>query len=176
MKIDFGTWPDGTTVTDFTETPQSLELSSDMNRFDEDVRGSVTVHKSEDEAIVEGHLAARAMSTCVRCLDEFEVIVEEEFRRIGKLVPVAQITEDTGDPDYLFLPNNEPIWDLNVVFREVVLLAIPENPLCHEECRGLCPKCGQNLNVKLCGCDQIRSDGPLVQLKDLLAQRRPGGL
>jgi uncharacterized protein len=174
MKIDFATWPDGTTVTDFVETPQSLELSSDMSRFDDDVNVTVTVHKTEDEAIVEGRLAARATSTCVRCLDEFQVVIEEEFRRIGKLVPAAQISEDTGDPDYLFLPSNEAVWDLNGVIREIILLTVPENPLCGENCRGLCPKCGQNLNVKQCGCDQIRNDSPLGQLKDLLTQRPSG--
>jgi uncharacterized protein len=174
MKIDFGTWPDGTTVTDFAETPLALELSSDMSRFDDDVTVTVTVHKTEDEAIVEGRLAARAKSTCVRCLDEFDFAVEEEFRRIGKLVPVGQITEDTGDPDYLFLPNNEPVWDLNPVIREVILLAVPENPLCDENCRGLCPKCGQNLNMKQCGCAQTTSYSPLVQLGDLLTRKHSG--
>jgi uncharacterized protein len=174
MKIDFATWPDGTTVTDFVETPESLELSSDMSRFDDEVKVTVTVHKTDDEAIVEGRLAARAMSTCVRCLDEFEVVVEEEFRRIGKLVPTAQISEDTGDPDYLFLPSNEPVWDLNGMIREIILLTVPENPLCDEDCRGLCRKCGQNLNVKQCGCEQPKNDSPLVQLKDLLSGKHIG--
>ncbi len=171
MKIDFATWPDGTTVTDFAETPESLELSSDMNRFDDDVNVTVTVHKTEDEAIVEGRLAARARSTCVRCLEEFDVAIEEEFRRIGRLVPVANVSEDTGDPDYLFLPANEPVWDLNTVVREIILLAIPENPVCTEDCRGLCPKCGENLNLKRCGCEQPKGDGPLAKLKDILAQK-----
>jgi len=174
MKIDFSTWPDGTSVTDFAETPQSLELSSDMSHFDDEVKVTVTVHKTEDEAIVEGRLAARAMSTCVRCLEEFEVVVEEEFRRIGKLVPATQISEDTGDPDYLFLPNNEPVWDLNQVIREIILLSVPENPVCDDNCRGLCTKCGQNLNLKQCGCEQPRNDSPLAQLKDLLAGKHNG--
>lgn len=171
MKIDFPTWPDGTTVTDFAETPDSLELSSDMSRFDDDVRVNVTVHKTEDEAIVEGRLTARAKSTCVRCLDEFDVAIEEEFRRIGKLVPTIQASEDTGDPDYLFLPASEPVWDLNAVVREIILLTIPENPLCREDCQGLCPRCGQNLNQKQCGCERPRRNSQLAQLKDLIEQK-----
>ena len=171
MEIDFASWPDGVTVKNFVETGEALELSSDMNRFDHDVNVTLTVNKTDDEAIVEGRVATRAKATCVRCLDEFDVDVGEEFRRIGKVVAADQVGDDTGDPDYVFLPRREPVWNLNEQVREVILLAVSENPLCGENCLGLCPRCGHNLNVGECGCDRGRGEGSLAQLRDLLKQR-----
>jgi uncharacterized protein len=44
--------------------------------------------------------------------------------------------------------------DLGPVVREQILLALPPYPLCREDCKGLCPVCGQNLNERECGCDR----------------------
>ena len=48
--------------------------------------------------------------------------------------------------------------DLDEIVREQILLALPTRQLCAEDCKGLCPSCGANLNEKACGCEQQQTD------------------
>jgi uncharacterized protein len=57
--------------------------------------------------------------------------------------------------------------DLNELMREQFYLALPMKPLCREDCRGLCPQCGTNLNLGGCECDTGWHDPRLAPLKDL---------
>jgi len=57
--------------------------------------------------------------------------------------------------------------DLDPILREQVLLALPMNLVCGETCRGLCPVCGENLNVKQCGCERRVVDPRLMALKNI---------
>ncbi len=59
--------------------------------------------------------------------------------------------------------------DLSPLIREQVLLALPTRPLCQEDCRGLCPHCGINLNRSACGCRVETVDPRLEALRSLKA-------
>jgi uncharacterized protein len=53
------------------------------------------------------------------------------------------------------------------LLRENVLLSLPVQPLCREDCRGLCPQCGANLNLRLCGCQAPRVEPRMQILRKL---------
>jgi uncharacterized protein len=57
--------------------------------------------------------------------------------------------------------------DLNELLREQFYLALPMKPLCREECRGLCPQCGTNLNTGSCDCAPEWVDPRLAALKNV---------
>jgi uncharacterized protein len=57
--------------------------------------------------------------------------------------------------------------DLAEVVREQILLFLPEQVFCSGDCRGLCPKCGIDLNLKSCDCPQLEIDPRWAGLKDL---------
>jgi uncharacterized protein len=57
--------------------------------------------------------------------------------------------------------------DLDPILREQVLLALPMSLLCAESCRGLCPVCGENLNLKDCRCERKVADPRWMALKDI---------
>lgn len=57
--------------------------------------------------------------------------------------------------------------DLDPIVREQVLLALPASVLCREDCKGLCPQCGQNLNEAECGCERKVVDPRLAVLKTI---------
>ncbi|MDC0708996.1 DUF177 domain-containing protein [Stigmatella sp. ncwal1] len=57
--------------------------------------------------------------------------------------------------------------DLDPIVREQVLLALPMNAVCREDCKGLCAQCGQNLNEKLCGCQPKVVDPRLAPLMNI---------
>jgi uncharacterized protein len=62
----------------------------------------------------------------------------------------------------------EPIIDLDDVLRQQVYLALPVKKLCNQGCKGICPRCGVNLNETTCECANVATDSPfaaLVQLK-----------
>jgi uncharacterized protein len=57
--------------------------------------------------------------------------------------------------------------DLDPIVREQVLLALPMNAVCREDCKGLCAQCGQNLNEKQCGCEKKVIDPRLAPLMNI---------
>lgn len=57
--------------------------------------------------------------------------------------------------------------DLDRIANEALLLNLPSKLLCREDCRGLCPKCGKNLNEGDCDCSEDYSDSPFAKLLNL---------
>jgi uncharacterized protein len=168
MVLDLVNLPEGTTEQDFSETPEELDLRKDICRFEKPVTIRLIVQKSKDDLVAEGRVATEGLATCVRCLEDFKVVVEESFRVIVRIVPDAEAREDTGDEDYIAVPQSEPCWDTSGLFRELIHLAIPDHPLCRDGCAGLCAGCGRNLNDEQCVCREKVADGPLGRLRDML--------
>jgi uncharacterized protein len=66
----------------------------------------------------------------------------------------AEDPEELDSPDVQSYLGDEI--DLNDIVREHVLLGLPMSPVCREDCRGLCPQCGAELNLGPCGCTAPR--------------------
>jgi uncharacterized protein len=119
------------------------------------------------------HLVGRVATTlelqCSRCLDAFTTPVEASFDL--RYQPHAantgegerEIEED--DLSTAFYENDEI--DLGQLMREQFYLALPMKPLCRDECAGLCPVCGINLNRGTCSCATTWEDPRLAVLKTL---------
>jgi uncharacterized protein len=73
----------------------------------------------------------------VRCLDPLERRLETGFQEL-----YAYSAEDAGEDDLLL---EGELLDLEPVLRDAVVLALPLQPVCREDCPGLCPKCGARL-------------------------------
>jgi uncharacterized protein len=86
--------------------------------------------------------------TCRRCLNDATAHVRDETHLI-----FAQEGEETDDPDVYRLDPNARELDLRPALREQWLLAAPGFGLCRDECRGLCPRCGADLNADPCRCE-----------------------
>jgi uncharacterized protein len=94
-----------------------------------------------------GSLRTVVAGECRRCLAPVMVPVETQ---VGAL-----FTEDEGaeeDPDAYLLPPHATEVDLRPAVREELALMAPRYVLCREDCRGLCPRCGKDLNAGPCGC------------------------
>lgn len=96
------------------------------------------------EAVVEGVLVSGVVSAptageCSRCLDELSGQVEVELTELFAYPDSA--TDSSTDDDEVSRVVDDLI-DLEPVVRDAVLLALPQVPLCSEDCRGLCPECG----------------------------------
>ena len=99
--------------------------------------------------------------SCDRCGEQ--CTVEQNMNFAHKL---AQTLVDEGNDDYIETP------DFTIELDEVVisdiLLSLPQKFLCSDDCKGLCPKCGKNLNLGDCGCDKREIDPRLAILKQLM--------
>ena len=94
-----------------------------------------------------GRIEGVASQQCTRCLDPVEVRVSEVVR-----VLFAEDDEAAGDdPDVYILDSASAMLDLKPAVREHWLLNVPRFVLCSEDCKGLCPTCGENLNHVNCG-------------------------
>lgn len=80
---------------------------------------------------------------CDRCLKPVEVKID---CRINE-----KFVENADGESYTFSGNN---LDLAQALNDSIMLSVPSSLLCSEDCKGLCFKCGQNLNEKECGCDR----------------------
>jgi len=84
---------------------------------------------------------------CRRCLAPVDVPIAESLG----LVFVNE-EEAEGDDDCYLVPRRASVLDLSEAVREELLLAAPQFVECREDCRGLCPRCGADLNAGPCGC------------------------
>jgi uncharacterized protein len=109
-----------------------------------------------------GSLLGRIQTQCRRCLEPLELEIADEL--------AVYFDPETGTVDedvtlYALEPGADEL-DLGPVVRERVILAVPDYPLCSEDCRGLCPTCGANLNETECDCEVAEPDsrwGPLLK-------------
>ena len=116
-----------------------------------------------NKAKVEGSVELTFDTRCDRCLTEVPTTLELQFDRI--VTSPDAVTEDEEDDDLNFMEG----YQLNVetfVYNEI-LVNWPAKILCQEECKGVCPVCGQNLNIKECGCETFVPDPRMAAIKDI---------
>lgn len=100
-------------------------------------------------------------SPCARCAEPTSSSVG-----ISTVKPIATKDVSRESDEYVF--PEDTIIDISAVLTEELLLWMPSKILCREDCRGLCPRCGKNLNEGDCTCAQSQGDPRLAVLKTLL--------
>lgn len=98
---------------------------------------------------------------CDRCAEDFERKYSIE---LNKIVVQRLENEDDSD-DYIVVENN--VLDLDDLVYQEIQLFLPQKILCREDCKGLCPKCGKNLNSGNCSC-KADVDPRMAKLLELL--------
>jgi uncharacterized protein len=126
---------------DFPFEIPAIRLPPDL--YLSDLIGVVRVTRTSQGLLVQAKLQASIAAECVRCLSEFQQLLEVEFSDLYAFTQ-ASVTESG-----LILPENGKI-DLAPIVRDEMLLAVPIKPLCRPNCKGLCPICGENQNETTC--------------------------
>lgn len=169
---DVGLW------LDFEEKPETFPVLADMIRKNEckflaPIRARLKTIRVADIVEVEGNIETSVRLTCGRCLKEFETILESRFA-LSYTPEVAGASDESQESEVelnaedlgLIYFRGKEI-DLHPGIQEQVVMAFPMQPLCGEGCRGLCPKCGKNLDNGDCGCDRAHFDNPFAILQNL---------
>lgn len=134
MKIDVNKIPmEGLTLAEELASSE-LDLDTDLIKFRAPVRIKADISRITNAVTV--HLAVDALMrvSCSRCLNEFETGLK---KNIELNYPVTKSVVAI---------------DLNPDIREEIIVGYPISPLCSLKCKGLCPKCGKNLNEGGCSC------------------------
>jgi len=132
-----------------------------------EVRGRVRRHGKEVE--LQGKLRTKLEAVCGRCLQPVELPISAEFNeRFVRAVSWAAEEQHELQPEDLNIAvfDGEAI-ELDDLVREELLLALPVNVLCREDCKGLCPNCGTDRNLSDCQCGSNEVDARWQKLKEL---------
>jgi uncharacterized protein len=121
------------------------------------------------KARLEGSSCPEFVLSCDRCLSPVRVSIPLSFSR-DMLAPELLEDEDSRS-EQQFMDGCK--LDLAALVGEELRLSWPGKVLCREDCKGLCPKCGQNLNEKNCGCDDFVPDIRFAGLMDLFNDSNP---
>jgi len=117
------------------------------------------VKKVGTKFYVEISIAGTVRAECHRCLDEFDMRLEAGVTMIFYRGTRGEIEPDKLEEDYILIPDEGELhYDIFPRVKEAVVLEIPIKILCSEDCKGLCPVCGANLNHEQCSCNTDRID------------------
>lgn len=150
--------------------PGQFTLEDERMRLTGETKVEGHASRKGEEVRLRGRIQAQAESVCDRCLRTVPLPLEVEFDTA--FLPAAAEVVKTENvellPDELGLSAYEgDAIDLDDLVREQILLAVPSRLVCREECAGLCPKCGADLNENPCGCEQKEIDPRWAALADL---------
>jgi len=135
------------------------------------VNVDLAVNRFPDHIRVQGTIRGALEVGCHRCLKPVEVPLDEALDVLLVKAPAAEGEEEQEveleeeDLDYEFFDGE--VIDIDMLVSEQIFLSLPFKVLCSEECRGLCPGCGANLNDEPCRCAGSPKDSPFSVLERL---------
>lgn len=142
--------------------------------FLDDIAIQIDVFRMDKEFSLRGVITTVLTLPCVRCLEDFAFPLEAQFHYTlcpsggDEFLPEVEVRRD--DLDVVYYKGT----DINLVplLVEQIIVTMPTHPLCGKTCKGICPQCGENLNIRLCKCSrengkisafEILKDFPLKQ-------------
>lgn len=141
------------------------------------VAGQLEVSMAGGTVRVEGRATARAAVACSRCLTETERSLDVPLSFCYQKTEAVRGDEALPEEMELTLKEMElipfqgEILDPAAEIAQEIIMALPQSALCREDCAGLCPVCGNDLNQQDCGCEKPVFHAGLARLKDLKLDR-----
>jgi len=175
MKIEIPHIPSQGTTLAYKKDAKEFAVLKELDeqgecRIDEPLLIELRLIPERDMIKLKGLITATAHLVCSRCLVDYRYPIHHKFTlRFSKQIPTdihadadGQI-ELTADQIGLIYFEGEEI-DFYEPVQEQIVLALPIKPLCREDCKGLCPRCGADLNEQPCNCGEDRSSSPFAIL------------
>ncbi len=126
-------------------------------------------HKVLKDIRIKGHLATTLESNCARCLEPLTQDVKSDFdllyRPQGADAGRDEMSVTDAEAEISYYEGEGIL--LDDVVREQILLAVPLKVTCREDCKGLCPQCGKNLNQEQCSCAVVQEEPRWAALKEI---------
>ncbi len=126
-------------------------------------------HQIVKDIRIDGSLDTQVQLPCARCLEPVVQDVKHKFdllyRPLGADAGREELSVTAAEAEVSYYQGEGLL--LEDVLQEQVLLALPLKAICRDDCRGLCPHCGKNLNVEQCDCAEPADDPRWQALKDI---------
>jgi uncharacterized protein len=152
------------------------DIHEEQVQLDEDLKvmgpidGHARMRRVNQGLLIDGWVDLALGMDCARCLKTTEQPTHVTFAE--RFYPTVDVMTGTPLPpiqeDDVFAIDEHHQVNLTEAIRQAVLLAVPLVPLCKEDCAGLCPQCGHDLNIDQCDCQPVEIDSRLDMLKQLL--------
>ena len=128
-----------------------------------------TIVRRGSRMLLDAQVESRIHLECSRCLEGFDLELSTCLDLVFHREERARLPEGMDEEDFLlFTDTLESRYDIFPRVRELILLELPIRFLCREDCKGICPACGANLNEIDCRCPEREPDPRWQGLKKLL--------
>jgi len=153
-QIPIAEFPEEGLSLSYSEDPAELDLAVSGVRFPQPIAVDLVLVKAAQVISATGRIEASVMCECVRCLSPFlvrlDIPVATQFVPARSLLPPGEYRMPPEEAEDYYYQDDVVV--LDDLVRQEVILAVPFSPQCRADCRGLCPQCGQDLNVGTCAC------------------------
>ncbi|MBZ0199171.1 MAG: DUF177 domain-containing protein [Ignavibacteriaceae bacterium] len=161
MIIKISNLSDGVHKFNFDESVEKIRLGEE---FTGSINVDVELNKVPLQVILNVHLSVKTIFQCDRCAADYSPVLSNSYQM------VYFFGKDTDGDDSLnvtYLNAEADKIDISSDVRDYSILALPMKKLCKEDCKGLCYKCGKNLNEEECGCTENIDPRwqPLIDIK-----------
>ncbi len=144
----------------------NAEFLGEDYRFDEPLKITGRIYNNGQSLTLEADVTGNMVTECARCLDEIRVDVGFSVNEL-----LSQRKENDAESEDIILFDGYEI-ELDEIIADHFLMNISGRYLCSEDCKGLCPTCGKNLNEGDCDCDNDYIDPRWQALADILNQTK----
>lgn len=148
---------------------EPLTSGPDTYAFTEPASVDVMITNTGKAFLIQGSIKATATTDCARCLRPAEVAIDGDVEGYVLIDGAQEDIDDIEGDEFEILGEDKTI-DIMPFIVSAILLDLPRIALCDDQCKGLCPRCGCNLNEQTCACkdtDEDFSSNPFAVLKDL---------
>lgn len=150
LIINLATLPAGSSRLEATATSEELQLPP--AEWPGEVEATLQLDRTADLVAVRGRIWSAARLECVRCLRSFDLPIATDLTVVAdRAGGRGRLEADLAADDHMKFHDGRQL-DLREEAREALLLELPITPHCRQDCRGLCPRCGADLNDGPCGC------------------------
>lgn len=168
MIVDLITLEKSPRHLNFSFAPETIDLGDEAKlKSAVGLKGNLT--KGIVETAVKGEITAEIAAECTRCLQSVEqkllIPFKSSFVTAENYTAAKEAELQENDLDITIFEGDKI--DLTEFVREQLLLNLPEQIFCKEDCRGLCEKCGANRNLLDCKCIEKETDPRWSALKNL---------
>lgn len=172
LKVPIGA--DLQEVGGFTALEGTLDIPSytvglDSYELEDGVGYQVTLTNTGEAILATGTARATAHGECSRCLAPVTFDVVGDIEGYYLLDPASKPADDLDEDEYEYVSEDETV-DLTAAVVAALVVETPLVLLCREDCKGLCPHCGKDLNEGPCSCvdiEPVARNNPFAVLKDL---------
>ena len=136
--------------------PNDLKIEVDLNKFEKNISCHLSIFST-------------ANFECDRCLAEFDQDFSESLEILFHLGPQDI---DTDEENVIHISPDVKEIDITPYVKETLIVSIPMKQICKQECKGICPGCGTDLNSETCNCPEKSVDSRWEKLLDIKKENR----